>query len=115
MMIKKCRELGVPIISSMGTGNKMDPSLFKIEDIKKTTVDPLARAMRKKLKEVGIDSGVDVLYSTEQSYAQVVDGVIPSISFVPSVAGLLIAGFIVKNLIKEDKIDFDEDFFGKLL
>lgn len=99
-LIENCQRLGVNIISSMGTGNKLDPSCFKISDIYKTSVCPLARVMRRELKKRGIKK-CPVLYSTESP--QEVDGSTPgSVSFVPSVAGLMIAGYVIKELVKEE-------------
>lgn len=97
-IIECCNELNIPIISSMGTGNKLDPTAFEITDIKKTSVCPLARVMRYELKKRGI-SKLKVLYSKETPIKQ--DTRTPaSISFVPSVAGLIIAGEIIKDIIK---------------
>ena len=99
-IIVKAKEKGVPIISSMGTGNKLDPTQFMIADIYKTSVCPLARVMRRELKKRGIDS-LKVLYSKEEPKAH--DGeerTTSSIAFVPSVAGLVIAGEVIKDLIK---------------
>lgn len=97
-IIEKAYKEGVKVISSMGTGNKLDPSLFKISTIEKTKVCPLARVVRKKLKEKGI-KGVKVIYSEEEPIAT--DGRVPgSISFVPSVAGLMIAGEVIRDIIK---------------
>ena len=98
-IIKKAKEAGVPVISSMGTGNKLDPGQFEIADISKTSVCPLAKVMRKELKERGIKK-VKVLFSKE---LPVKTGLREpaSISFVPPVAGLLIAGEIVRDLIKD--------------
>ena len=90
-----------PVISSMGTGNKLDPTRFEITDISKTSVCPLAKVMRKELKVRGI-SGVKVLYSKEEPIVNAFsdDPRTPaSIAFVPSVAGLVIAGEVVKDLI----------------
>lgn len=99
-LIENCNKLKIPIISSMGTGNKLDPGSFKIADIYKTSVCPLARVMRKELKNRGIKKCL-VLYSSE--LPQKVDGSTPgSVSFVPSVAGLMIAGYVIKDLAKED-------------
>ena len=91
---------GVPVISCMGTGNKLDPTKFCVTDISKTTTCPLARVMRRELKKRGIYH-LKVVYSTEE--AKKLDGVrIPaSIAFVPSVAGLIAAGEVVKDIIKE--------------
>jgi tRNA A37 threonylcarbamoyladenosine dehydratase len=97
---------GIPIISSMGTGNKMNSAMLEVTDISMTTVDPLARVMRKQLKEKGI-ANLKVVCSKEipmkpnkavldESDESVVPG---SVSFVPPVAGLMIAGEVVKDLI----------------
>ena len=93
----------MPIISSMGTGNKLDPTKFEVADIYKTTVCPLAKVMRKELKKKNIDS-LKVVYSKEEPI-KIKDNNKEkkspgSISFVPSVAGLIIAGEIIKDLIK---------------
>ncbi len=95
----KSQELGIPIISSMGTGNKLDPTAFKITDIYKTDTCPLCRVMRKELKNRGVKK-LKVLYSTEIPHN---DGerTPASISFVPSVAGLIIAGTVITDLMNE--------------
>lgn len=98
-VIKAAKELNVPIISSMGTGNKLDPTRFKIADIKKTDTDKLAKVMRRKLKAAGIEQGLKVLYSDELPAADASDGVIPSISYMPAIAGLMIGGTIIRELI----------------
>lgn len=99
-LIENCNKLKIRIISSMGTGNKLKPECFEITDIFKTSVCPLARIMRRELKNRGIKK-CPVLYSKEQP--QKVDGATPgSVSFVPSVAGLMIAGYVIKELVKED-------------
>lgn len=121
-LVCRCKELNVPIISAMGTGNKLDPSRFEITDIYKTNICPLAKVMRKELRKRNIDS-LKVIYSKEEpikpdeslecscktncicppgtkrkcSQKNQVPG---SISFVPSVAGLMIAGEIIKDIIK---------------
>lgn len=122
-LIMKAKEMGIPIISSMGTGNKLDPTRLEISDISKTTVCPLARVMRKELRTRGITS-LKVLYSKEEPLRPVTtensncntDCICPkgttrsctvrhqvpgSVSFVPSVAGLIIAGEVIKDLIKK--------------
>lgn len=100
-LIENCSQLNIRIISSMGTGNKLNPECFQVTDISKTSICPLARVMRRELKNRGIKK-CPVLYSTEQP--QKVDGATPgSVSFVPSVAGLIIAGYVIKELAKEDK------------
>lgn len=91
-------EKNIPIISSMGTGNKLDPAGFKIADISKTSVCPLARVMRRELRQRGITSGFTVVYSTELPHAEIPSQTPASISFVPSAAGLLMASHIVKQL-----------------
>lgn len=97
-IIKYCSYNNIYVISSMGTGNKLDASKFEITDIFKTSVCPLAKVMRKELKKLNINS-LTVLYSKEEPIKT--DLRVPtSISFVPSVAGLLIAGKVVKDLIK---------------
>lgn len=100
LLIKNAREAGVPILCSMGTGNKLDASAFKVTNIKKTEQDRLAKVMRKRLRDEGIDEGVTVVYSPEPPITEIYDGVIPSISFMPATAGLRIAGEIIQNLIK---------------
>lgn len=98
-IIETCNEKNIPVISSMGTGNKLDPTMFEISDINKTSVCPLARVMRYELKKRGIKK-LKVLYSKENP-AKNTNGRVPSsISFVPSVAGLIIAGEVIKDIIK---------------
>lgn len=93
-----------PFISSMGTGNKLNPTLFEVSDIAKTTVCPLARVMRRELKKRGIEH-VKVVYSKEEPLRggevdeETGKAVPASIAFVPSVAGLIIAGEVIKDLI----------------
>ena len=101
-IIEYCKINDIKIISSMGTGNKLDPLKFTIADINQTSVCPLARVMRRELKAREI-KGVDVLYSTEEP---VVKGerIPASIAFVPSVAGLLLARHVVLKLIEEKNL-----------
>ena len=94
-IIKKSKESNVPVISSMGTGNKLNPMGFKVSDISKTKVCPLARVMRNELKKCGI-SKVKCVYSEENPVIQTQTPA--SVAFVPSVAGLLIASEVVKDL-----------------
>lgn len=98
-LITRCREGGVPVISSMGTGNKLDPMRFTVADISKTKVCPLAKVMRRELKKRGIESGVKVLYSEEPP---VCSGTrLPaSVPFVPPVAGMLIAREVILDLLE---------------
>lgn len=98
LIIEKAKKEGVSVISSMGTGNKLNPLLFQIADISKTSVCPLARVMRLELRKRGIQK-VKVLYSTETPVS--VKEFVSSVSFVPSVAGLLIAREIILDLKKE--------------
>ena len=100
LLIKKAREAGVPILCSMGTGNKLDASAFKVTNIKKTEQDRLAKVMRKRLRDEGIDEGVTVVYSPEPPVTDIQNGIIPSISYMPATAGLRIAGEIIRGLIE---------------
>lgn len=105
-IICKCDEINVPVISSMGTGNKLDPTMFEVADIYETSVCPLARIMKKDLKKRNIEK-LKVVYSKEQpintndcainqkNSKYKVKG---STSFVPSVAGLIIAGEVIKDI-----------------
>ena len=97
-IICKAKEAGTPIISSMGTGNKLDPMAFRIADIEKTKVCPLAKVVRKELRNRGI-RGVKVLYSEEEPRKSG-NRTPASISFVPSAAGLIIAGEVIRDLIR---------------
>lgn len=104
-LVARAKAAGVPIISAMGAGSKLDPTRFEVTDIKKTTMCPLARIMRKELKKRGITS-LKVVYSKEEpiipdEIEPPTDGqrrLIPSIAFVPSVAGLIITGEVIKDL-----------------
>lgn len=108
-IIKKAKEAKVPVISSMGTGNKLDPTRFEVADIYDTSVCPLARVMRTECKKRGIKE-LKVVYSKEEAMKpkgeineKIPDGkrAIPgSVSFVPSVAGLIIAGEVIKDIVK---------------
>lgn len=98
-LIEKAKKENVPIISCMGTGNKLDPTQFEISDIYKTSVCPLAKVMRKELRKRKIMS-LKVLYSKEEPIKHNTEKRTPaSISFVPSVAGMVIAGEVVKDII----------------
>ena len=93
--------MNIPIISSMGTGNKLDPTKFEVTDIYKTSVCPLAKVMRKELKNREIKE-LKVVYSKEEPIKYENEGTnrIPgSVSFVPSVAGLIIAGEVIKDIL----------------
>lgn len=98
-IIESAKAANVPVISSMGTGNKLDPKRFEVCDISKTSVCPLAKVMRKELKQRGIFD-VKVVYSKEEP-VDVGSRTCGSISFVPSSAGLFIAGEVIKDLLKK--------------
>lgn len=110
-LVQAAQAAGTPIISSMGTGNKLDPTKFQVTDITKTSVCPLARIMRKECAKRGIKH-LKVLFSTEDpipsdpsalELEEMPEGrrALPgSVAFVPSVAGLIIAGEVIKDLIK---------------
>lgn len=97
LLVKRCAERGVRIISSMGTGNKLDPTRFKITDISKTHTCPLAKVMRTELRKMGINH-LKVLFSDEEP-VKTGERTPGSVSFVPSVAGLIIGGEVIKDLI----------------
>ena len=120
-LVMKCQEMGIPIISAMGAGNKLDPTQFRVADIYKTRVCPLARVMRRELKKRGVKK-LKVVYSEEQPTRPIEDMSIGcrshcicppgaahkcterrdipgSTAFVPSVAGLIIAGEVIKDLV----------------
>lgn len=95
-LVEECTRRSIKIISSMGAGNKLDATRFKVSDIFQTSVDPIAKVMRKQLRERGIKS-LKVVWSDETP--RPVKDVIGSNAFVPSVAGLIIAGAVVNDLI----------------
>ena len=104
MIIKKAKELGLNLISSMGTAKRLHGDMFKIADISKTKVCPLAKKMRRELRKLRINK-VKVLYSDEvPAEMHEIDGYVGkslgSVSFVPPVAGMLIAGEVVRDLLK---------------
>ena len=144
-LILQAKEAGVPVISAMGAGNKLDPSRFEVADIYETSIDPLARVMRRELKKRGVDS-LKVVYSKEKPLQPMQDpdsdsysdpGSIPvsaessdiagtemgeesighrrrstpgSLAFVPSVAGLIIAGEVIKDLCMENRYEEPGDY-----
>lgn len=99
-LVEECSKRNIPIICSMGTGNKLDPTKFEIADISKTSVCPLAKVMRKELGKRGIKH-LKVVYSKEEPKRFDADNkrTPASISFVPSVAGLVLASEVIKDLI----------------
>ena len=105
-IIQKAKEAGVPVISSMGAGNKVRPTMFEVADIYKTSICPLAKVMRKECKKRGIDS-LKVVYSKEEPLRSLEDMTISdghrraipgSVAFSPSVAGLIIAGEVINDI-----------------
>lgn len=110
-LVIRAHKLNIPIISSMGTGNKLDPTQFEVTDIFKTSVCPLAKVMRKELKAKQIKK-LKVVYSKEKPIKQLLNKIeenetskkqVPgSISFVPSVAGLIIAGEVIKDILNNN-------------
>ena len=106
-LIEAAKTAGVPVISSMGAGNKLDPTAFRVADISETSVCPLARVMRRELRKRCIEH-VKVVYSTEPALSpapadeETARRSTPgSVAFVPAVAGLVLAGEVIKDLIKE--------------
>ena len=106
-LVIRADKFNIPIISSMGTGNKLDPTKFEIADIYKTTICPLAKVMRKELKKRDVKK-LKVVYSKEEpikvnsiNEEETKKNVPGSISFVPSVAGLVIASEVVKDIIEK--------------
>ncbi|AIQ25633.1 MULTISPECIES: tRNA threonylcarbamoyladenosine dehydratase [Paenibacillus] len=116
-IIKECLSRGIPMISSMGAANKMDPTRFQVADISKTTYDPIARVIRQKLRKEGIKKGVKVVFSTEppmKPRQDVTDKIVPenapdrrkakqppaSNAFVPPVAGLIMVSVAVRDLLE---------------
>ena len=108
LLIERAKAVGTPIISAMGTGNKLDPTALKVADIYSTSTCPLARIMRKELKKRGVES-LKVVYSDEEPIVPDVTGEVPpegrrsipaSAAFVPSAAGMILAAEVVKDLIK---------------
>lgn len=97
-LVARAKEARVPVISSMGTGNKLDPTQFEVTTIDKTSVCPLARVMRRELKKRGI-TDLQVVYSREEPLKRE-ERTPASISFVPPVAGMILAGEVIKNLIR---------------
>lgn len=121
-LIKKAKLKGIKVVSAMGAGNKLDPAAFEVADISETSVCPLARVMRRELKKFGIEKGVKVVYSKEQPITpQILEAncknncvcsnpagavscamrrqVPGSISFVPPVAGMILASVVVRDLL----------------
>ncbi|WP_018757075.1 tRNA threonylcarbamoyladenosine dehydratase [Paenibacillus terrigena] len=115
-LIKQCLTRGIPIISSMGAANKMDPTKFQVADISKTSMDPIARVVRQKLRKEGIKKGVQVVFSTEEPIKpreDVTQRIVPenapdirkaqmppaSNAFVPPTVGLIMTSVAVRDLL----------------
>jgi tRNA A37 threonylcarbamoyladenosine dehydratase len=105
-LIVACVRRNLPVISAMGAGNKLDPTSFKVDSIWNTSVCPLARVMRKKLRDAGISTQVPVVYSTARPMCPATGntpaggrGVPGSVSYVPPVAGLIMAGYVIDRLL----------------
>lgn len=96
-LISRATRAGIPIVSCMGAGNKLDPGAFEVADLSKTSVCPLARVMRKRLRDIGIEH-LRVVYSKEPATRSVLVG---SISFVPPAAGLLLASEAVRMIFEK--------------
>lgn len=102
-LVMKCQEANIPIISSMGAGNKLDPTMFRVTDIYKTKMCPLAKVMRYELKKRGVKK-LKVVYSEEKPMSPIVElgekgrSTPGSIAFVPSAAGLIVAGEVIKDI-----------------
>lgn len=97
-LIRICTKKNIKLISSMGTGNKMDPSKLKIVDIRKTSYDPIAKKIRKMVKDEKINKKIMVVCSDERPKVKI-NKYIPSNSFVPATAGLLCASFIINDIV----------------
>lgn len=107
-LIVHCKQKKIPIISAMGAGNKLHPELFRIADISETKVCPMARVIRRELRKIGIEKGLKVVYSEETPIkacgSELIEDSLPrhitpgSISFVPSVCGLIMASVVVRDL-----------------
>ena len=98
-IIKRCLTNNIEIISSMGTGNKLNPSMLEITDIKNTSYDPIAKRIRKYMKDNNLKRKLPVVYSKEQNNK--FEGSIPSMIFVPSTAGLLCANYVIRKIIEK--------------
>ncbi len=119
-LMKECLKRNIPMISSMGAANKMDPTRFQISDISKTHTDPIAKVIRTRLRKEGIRKGIPVVFSDESpiviledirkvvgnDQAEIRKAKMPpsSNAFVPSVAGLIMASYVVRELLKGIKI-----------
>ncbi|RBW70436.1 tRNA threonylcarbamoyladenosine dehydratase [Bacillus taeanensis] len=124
-LMKQCLERKIPIISSMGAANKTDPTRLEIADISETSYDPIARVIRTKLRKEGIHKGIKVIFSKEHpikikeeirkevgnDQAEIRKAKLPpsSNAFVPSVAGLIMAGYVINELLEKHNIVIDRN------
>ena len=99
LIIKTCLKEKIPFISVMGTGNKMHPELLEISDIRKTEYDPIAKIIRKMVKEAKIKEKIPVIYSKEKP---IIKGKVGSSAFVPPTAGLIAASYVVNKILEEN-------------
>ena len=97
-LILECHKRGIKLITSCGTGNKLDPTKFSITDIRKTSYDPIAKILRKFVIDNNIKDKVMVVSSTEE--VKKIEGVVSSISYVPSIAGILLTSYVINDIIK---------------
>ncbi len=97
-IIENCKKRNIPFISSMGTGNKMDPTKFSIMDLSKTSYDPLAKKLRKLVKDANIKGSILVVASTEEKKVEG-EKTIPSNAFVPGTAGMICASYVVNQIV----------------
>jgi len=102
-LIRISKRKNIKLISCMGTGNKMDPSRLKITDVRKTSYDPIAKIIRKMVKDEKMKGKVMVVCSDEAGYTKV-NGIIPSNSFVPATAGLLCASFVINDIVGDKNV-----------
>ena len=102
-LIRISKNKNIKLISSMGTGNKMDPTRFKIMDVRKTNYDKIAKIVRKMVKDEKIKGKVMVVSSDEEGHVKVKD-VVPSNSFVPAVAGLLCSSYVINDIVGDNNV-----------
>ena len=99
LIIKKCLNKNIPFISVMGTGNKMHPELLEITDIRKTSYDPIAKIIRKMVKDEKINKKIPVISSKEKP---IIKGKIGSNAFVPATSGILAASYVINKLLEDE-------------
>jgi len=99
-LIEQCLVRDIPIVSAMGTGNRLDPTRIMTADIAETHTCPLARRVRQELRRRGIDRGVKVVFSDENPAQAEPNGAVGSVSFVPSVAGLVLTSVVVRDILQ---------------